>query len=323
MEDNMKNFREASELILKNIYVTDELKRKTLEKCTDRKVSILLKPRLIATFSAALLVFLGIFIYYFHKPAITDNHIAKSVNQEYENSSHKENKIQEAPKITDSSDSNKSSSAASNSKDNTKNSVPVPQRNNVDIAMKDSNSIPKNKSMDEVNENTETAAEGRNNSSKTFDSVPEDRIDTSNANKSEINPAAQAHPSLTSVYEPLTVEKAEEYFEGNIMFPSYIPEGFNLTDISIPEDKEKSVKLEYSSGSAYFEILQSKSLSKLAETKNMSVENNTAYVNSVKDERTNIITTEITWIVDNVQYSLSGSLPEDSLIKIAKSIGGL
>lgn len=322
MKDNMKNFREASDLILKNIYVTDELKRKTLEKCTHRKISII-KPRLTATFSAALIVFFGIFIYFFHKPAATDNQIAKSINQEHKNSLDNENKIQEVPKKTGSSDSDKSPSAVSNSKNNTNNSVAAPHKN-VDIAMKDLNNIPQNKSIDVVNKSAETASQIRNDSSKTSESIPQDIADISNSNSgsnnNEINPADQIRSSLVSVPEPLNVEKAEKYFEGKILFPSYIPEGFKLTDISIPDDRQKCVKLKYSSTSVDFELLESKNLSKLAGTENISIGNNTAYINSVKDEKTNIITTKITWVMDDVQYSLYSSLPEDSLIKIAKSI---
>ncbi|WP_097025642.1 DUF4367 domain-containing protein [Clostridium peptidivorans] len=321
MKDNMKNFREASDLILKNIYVTDELKRKTLEKCNHRKVSII-KTKLTAAFSAALIVFFGIFIYFFHKSAITNNHIAKSINQEYKNSLDNENKIKEATKIAGSSDSDKSSSVVSNSKNNTKNNVPVPQNKNADIAMKGSNNIPQNNNIDAVNENKEADSQSRNDSSKTFDSVPQNRIDISNSdsNNSEMNSVAELHTSLPLAPEPLTIEKAEEYFEDKILLPSYIPEGFALTDISMPDEKQKCIKLKYSSSSADFEILQSKSLSKLSGTENISIGNNTAYINSVKDEKTNIITTKITWIMDNVQYSLSSTLPEDSLIKIAESI---
>lgn len=339
----MKNFREASELILKNIYVTDELKRKTIEKCTNRKI-LIKKPVLTATLSVASIVFFGIFIYFFHKPAVTSNNIAKAINQEYKNSSNNEEKIQEAPKTTARSDSNKSPSAASNSKNNIKENVAAPHKKNADIAMKDSKNVPQNKSTDAVNANTETASKSRNDSSKISYSAPQDSAYISNSNSdsnsssnsdsnssnnsskindnsnSKINPAAQVHPSLASVPETLTVEKAEKYFESKILLPSFIPEGFKLTDISIPDDKQKCIKLEYSSDSADFEILQSKSLSKLAGTENISIGNNTAYINSIKDEKTNITTTNITWIEDNVQYCLTSSLPEDSLIKIAKSV---
>lgn len=328
----MKNFREASDVILKNIYVTDELKRRTLEKCTNRK-GFVIKPILTATFSAALMCFLAIFIYFFHKPAVIDNPIAKSIDQEYKNSSNNESKIQETPKTASISDSDKSQAAASDNKNNTKDNTPVTEKKNKDIAMKDSNNIPQSKSIDAANKNTETPAQSKNDSYKPSYNVPQDSAYISNnksisnsdsnsnlANDSNSNLAAQVHPSLASVPEPLTTEKAEKYFESKILLPSYIPEGFKLADISIPDDKQKCIKLKYSSDSAYFEILQSKNLSKLEGTKTISIGNNTAYINSIKDEKTNTITTSITWIEDGIQYSLSSSLPEDSLIKIAESI---
>ncbi|MBM7868755.1 hypothetical protein JOC70_000224 [Clostridium pascui] len=88
----------------------------------------------------------------------------------------------------------------------------------------------------------------------------------------------------------------------------------------ISDENEKCVKLKYSSSSADFEILQSKSLSKLSGTESIYIGNNTAYIDSMKDEKTGVITTKITWIIDDVQYSLFSTLPEDSLIKIAQSI---
>jgi hypothetical protein len=321
MNNNMKNFREASDLILKNIYVTNELKRKTLEKCTHRKVSKI-KPVLTATFSSALIVFFGIFNYFFHKPTITDNHITKSINQGYKHSSNNENKIQEAPKIAEGIDSHKSHSAASN---NIKNNEAVAQKKNIDIAMKDSNNILQNNSINALNENVSTDSQSKNNSNKPSDNILQNRVDAINSksisnSRSNSNLVTQVNPSLASVPEPLNLEKAEKYFEGKVLLPSYIPEGFKLTDISIPDDKQKCIKLEYSLGSADFEILQTKDLSKLEGTESISIGNNIAYVNSVKDEKTNVVTTKITWILDNIEYSLSSSLPEDSLIKIAKSI---
>ncbi|MBE6068403.1 MAG: DUF4367 domain-containing protein [Clostridium lundense] len=321
MEDKMKNFRETSGLILKNICVTDELKRKTLEKCTHRKASII-NTKLTAAFSAVLMVFGGIFITLFHKSAVTNNYIAKSVNQEQKNSLDRENKIQEAAKTTGNSDLDKSSSAALNNKNNTENNVTILENKNVDIAMKESNNITENKSTDAVKENIKTDSQSINDSSKTSDSILQNRavINNSDSSNNKIKPESQLDSSLALVHGLLTIEKAEKYFGDKILFPSYIPEGFMLTGTSIGDEKQKYVKLKYSSSSADFEILQSKSLSKLTGTKNISIGNNTAYIDSVKDQKTNIITTKITWIRDNVQYSLSSSLPEDCLIKIAESI---
>ncbi|MBM7868747.1 hypothetical protein JOC70_000216 [Clostridium pascui] len=315
MEDNMKNFREASDLILENVYVTDELKRKTLEKCTHRKEWIM-NVKLTAAFSGALIIFFGIFISLFHKSDINNSNIAKSINQKQKNSLDNESKIQETAKTTGSSDLAQSSSAASNSKSNTKNNMAIAEKN-VDIAIKGLNNVSRNKSIDAVKENIETDSQSRKDSSKASDSILQNRADISNG---EVSLEAQSDTSLALMPEPLTIEKAAEYFESEILIPSYIPEGFTLTDISIPDENEKCVKLKYSSSSADFEILQSKSLSKLAGTENISIGNSIAYINFVKDEKTNVITTKITWIIDNIQYSLSSTLPKDSLIKIAESI---
>lgn len=315
MEDNMKNFREASNLVLENICVTDELKRKTLEKCTHRKESII-NTKLTAAFSGALIIFFGIFISLLHKSAITNDNIAKSINQKHENSIDNENKIQEAAKTTGGSDLGKHSPAASNSEINIKNNVAIAEKN-VDIAVKGLNNIPKNKTIDSVKENIEIDSQSRKDSSKASDSILQNRADISD---SEMNTEAQSDTSLALVPETLTIEKAAEYFESEILIPSYIPEGFTLTDISIPDENEKCVKLKYSSSSADFEILQSKSLSELSGTESISIGNNTAYIDSMKDEKTGVITTKITWIIDDVQYLLSSTLPENSLIKIAESI---
>ncbi|WP_186430307.1 DUF4367 domain-containing protein [Clostridium sp. BSD9I1] len=316
MEDSMKNFREASNLVLENIYVTDELKRKTLEKCTHRKESIM-NVKLTAAFSGALIIFVGIFISLFHNQAINNNNIAKSINQKQKNSLDNESKIQEAAKTTGSSDLGKHSPADSNSEINIKNNVAISEKKNVDIAMKGSNNIPKNKTIDAVKENIETDSQSKNDSSKASDSIFQNRDDISDR---EMNTEAQSDTNLALVPEALTIEKAEEYFESKILIPYYIPEGFTLTDISIPDENEKCVKLKYSSSSADFEILQSKNLSELSGTESVSIGNNTTYIDAMKDEKTNVVTTKITWIIGDVQYSVSSTLPEDSLIKIAESI---
>lgn len=317
----MENFKEVSDLILENIYVTDELKRKTLEKCTHRKESIM-NVKLTAAFCGALIIFFAVFISLFHKQAINNNNIAKSINQKQKNSLDSESKIQEASKITGNNDLDKSSSVTLNNKNNTENNLTISQNKNVDIAMKESNNIPENKSIDVVKENIETDPQRRKDSSKTSDSVLQNRSDISNSdsNNSEVGLEAQSDTGLALSPAPLTIEKAEEYFEGKILLPSYIPEGFMLTGTCIGDEKQKYVKLKYSSSSADFQILESKSLSKLSETQNISIGNNTAYIDTVKDEKANIITTKITWIMGDVQYSLSSTLPEDSLIRIAESI---
>lgn len=312
MNINMKKFRESSDLILKDIYVTDELKRKTLEKCTDRSL-LKSKPLLAAALSIILAVSLGTLMYSFNKAAITDNKIAKSIDQKYNNSSDSKNEIQRAPDTAGRNNLEKPHYAISNNKDNKQ----VHQNNNA--ATKDSNTALQKKSTDTTDKSVNTVPQIKSDSDKSSGDSAQNKTDASHSND-EISPESKVSSSLAFSAEPLTVEKAEEYFQSTILLPSYIPEGFMLTDISIPDDKIKCIRLKYSSGSGFFEILQSKNLSGLEGTSSISIGNNTAYISSVKDEKTNIITTNITWIKDNIQYTVSSSLPEDSIIKIAESL---
>lgn len=296
MNVNMKNFRKSSDSILKDIYVTDELKRRTLEKCTDRR-SLKPKASLAAVFSVVLMVSLGTLIYYFNITAVTDKNVAKSIDQKYKNSSKDETKS--------SNNLNKPHYSVSNNEDNKH------IQENKNAAVKDSNNTIQNKNIAKTEKKANTVPQSKKD--------PQNITDASESND-KIGTEPRVSSSLASSAEPFTIEKAEKYFESKILLPSYIPEGFKLTDISVPDDKIKCIRLEYTSGSAYFEILQSKDLSESGGTSSISIGDNTAYITSVKDEKANIVTTKITWIMDNIQYSLSSSLPEDSVIKIAESI---
>lgn len=312
MNVNMKNFKESSDLILKDIYVTDELKRKTLEKCAGRR-SLKSKPLLAAAFCIALVAFFGASIYSFNKAAITNKNIAKSIDQKYKNSSDSKNEIQRTPDTASRNDLESPHYAISNNEDNKH-----VHQDNIAVT-KGSNTAPQKKSTDTTDKNVNTALQSKNNPDKSSEDNAQNKTDASHSND-EISSETKVSSSLAFSAEPLTVEKAEEYFQSTILLPSYIPEGFMLTDISIPDDKIKCIRLEYSSGSAFFEILQSKNLSELEGTNSISIGDNAAYINYIKDEKTNIITTKITWIEDNIQYTVSSNLPEDSIIKIAKSI---
>lgn len=333
MKDNVENFREVSDFILKDIYVTDELKRKTLTKCVSKKM-IKIKPVAAAVLSAVLVVSFGTFTYLVHRPVVTDNKIAESKNKEYKNSADNEIQKQDEPKIASTVEPGKSQALvseepAAKAENNKKSAEAVKKAAPAEIieptkpaepvkpAAKNPSSIPESINPQPEN-NSKTIPENKNGSKSTVNNVLQD--ETGISNKAAAIIAPEALPGLASAAEPLTVEKAEKSFESKIVLPAYIPDGFKLTDISIPDDKIKCVKLKYSSSSEYFEILQTKSLSKLEGTKNELIGNSKAYISSSKDAKTNIVTTTITWVNNNIQYSLSGSLSEDSLLKIAKTM---
>lgn len=244
MNINMKKFRESSDLILKDIYVTDELKRKTLEKCTDRSL-LKSKPLLAAAFSIALAVSLGTLMYSFNKTAITHNKIAKSIDQKYKNSSDSENEIQRTPDTAGRNDLERPHYAISNNEDNKQ----VHQNNNA--AAKDPNTALQKKSTNTTDKSVNTVPQSKSNPDKSSNDSSQNKTDASHSND-EIGPESKVSSSLAFSAEPLTVKKAEEYFQSTILLPSYIPEGFMLTDISIPDDKIKCIRLKYSSGSDFF-----------------------------------------------------------------------
>lgn len=321
----MKNFRESSNIILKDIYATDELKRKTLEKCANKDL-LKVKPLLALTASAAILIAtLGVSNYFSHKPTIDNNYVSKSIKHEYKNSIHNENP-KEPSKIAENNDFDKSNYSSSNNKINDKTNNKT--NNKTNIKNQNSTLQNKNSNTNTVTSSTNTSSKNANNSSqdtsnttkhlKSPDSISQNGVDTNENMDTIVDPSATY--GLTSSPQSLSMTDAEKYFESKILLPSNIPEGFNLTNVSIPDDKLKCIKLKYSSNSNFFEILQNKNLSELKGTKIISIENNKAYISTIKDEESNITITTISWIMNNVQYSLSGNIPDNSLINIANSI---
>lgn len=307
MRDNVKNFRETSNIMLKDIYVTDELKRETLEKCVNKK-QLKVKPLFAATVSAAvLIVTLGLYNYFYHKSTFVNNYIDKSVKHEYKYSINNENLIKPT-KNAKSEESDKSQY--------------LPSNNNIDPNTKKSGTTLQNKgsNINTYSVNKDTASQNiiANKPLKPSDNVLQD--ETGNNENEDISISSQVPNGLTVPKEPLNISNAEKYFESKILLPSNIPKGFKLTDIWISEDKSKCVKLRYDSDSAFFEILQSKNPSELEGTKTIFIGNNKAYISSIKDEKSNIIITKISWIMNDIEYSLSGNLSEDSIMNIAKSI---
>lgn len=313
MKDEVKNFREVTDLMLKDIYVTDELKRKTLAKCVEKK-SVIVNWRVLGTFSFSLILFFMIFINLFQNPTIIDEQMAKFINNEEKIVLDEENKMKEIEEVTNDADFENTISSSSKEQDNMKNKVLPPNKKDANAVMKSSH-----ENSTAVNQKTGTFSQSTDNTGKDNNSIIQDKADIVRSN-SENNKEIGANTSLALAPEPLTIEKAEEFFQSKIKVPSYIPDGFKFVKIYIPDDNVKCVKLKYSSESAWFEISQSKEFSKLSEAQHIFIGNILAYVSFLKDANENITITTITWIRDNIQYSISGDLPEDLMIKIAESI---
>jgi len=341
MKDNMENFREVSNLLLKDIYVTDELKRKTLEKCTNKKF-FKMNPLIASIVSAALLIAtFGVHNYFLPKATIANNSTNNSIKHEYKNSVINENsksdsKISEKTKLDNSkpvvlnnennignanstlqSKSSDTSTVTKNTNNNAEASNNISQ-NGIDSNKNSSSSQTKDSDTSIMDKNTDIASQNTTSTTESSNDISQNKMnDEQNEDMYLISKAPTGSASLSA---PLNMASAEKYFGSEILVPNNIPEGFNLTDISIPDDKLKCIKLNYSSDSNYFELLQSKNLSELEGSKTIFIKDNKAYVSSTKDEQSNVVTTKIIWIMNNIEYSLYGNLPEDALINVAKSV---
>lgn len=298
MKDNMKNFKEISDLVLKDIYASDELKRKTLERCTAKKQPKF-NPAILSTASAAvLLIAFGITSHYINHPMVaTNSHVNDQIRNEYKN-----------PPAAGNSDSSKMIAEI------------VPAQKNSSI--KNDFNISADKPAEPVTNtqnNTNTDVQVFNTTAAVDDTAP--AADTAPEEENDMSQNVSASLSkefaVTFRLKPLSLADAENNFGSKILLPQYVPEGFTLKSISIPDNESNCIKLRYSIRTAYFEILQSKNLSEFKGDKTISLGNNKAAVNYSKDDNSNKITT-ITWTTNSIQYTLSGDLPENILINIAK-----
>lgn len=311
MKDKLENFKQISDEILEDICVTDELERKTLEKCNNERF-FKLGPLIVSTISiAALIVTFGLYNHFSHNTNVAYN----SVKHEDENNIKKD---KELPKIVENKKEDHSKDSTLNNEEKYDSETKNKKIN--------SNTIIENIKLPVDIKNTDTAIKkqdtpsqnSNNTNNKSLNPSKDNLKNAKNDIDKDVDKTAPQGVNLSCVERPLDIESAEEYFEGKILLPSYVPKGFALTNISIPENNEKCVKLSYSSDTFYFEILQSKNLSNMQEDKIVYVGNNKGYETSVKDE--NNTNTKISWINSDIQYTLSGNLPENSLIDIAKSI---
>jgi cytoskeletal protein RodZ len=311
MKDSLKDFRDASNLILKDIYATDELKKMTLEKCKNQKKDKI-KPILAAAASVAFLIIGFSYNYLYNKSAIANNYTNESKKQEYKNIKDTEN-IKAPLKTKDNKDLAKSTNSSSNNKNKNETGVSVDTKSDATTA----NTITGNETSSNTTTNSNAESTKNSNNVSSSENVAENN---SVANENETNrESSTGFQGLAALQKNLNISTAEKYFESKILTPAYVPKGFNLTDISIPDTKLKCIKLRYSSDDSYFQIYESKNLSTLEGESVISIQNSKAYINYTKGTK-DTITTQITWIKNNIQYSLSSTLPENSLINIAKSI---
>jgi len=132
-----------------------------------------------------------------------------------------------------------------------------------------------------------------------------------------------------------TMEEAEQYMDGSLLLPPYIPEGFKLTDIYLPANQDYAdygVMLQYRSDYNQFFLHQSKLIQPYAGLDNFKeidingVKALMAYfppepsTEPTQDAPPCTGYVELTWTVNGIQYIINGGITEEEALNIARSM---
>jgi hypothetical protein len=339
MNKNINNLREITDSVLEDIKVTDELKSLTLKKCKEEK-KYNIKPIFVTAASAAIMAF-SVFSYKFilHNPNLTNknskevSHKSVSFNDLNNNQSSDKSNIANQDKLKND---------VINNENQPKTTV---QQNNYDTIPKNNQSGEKiassNNSKDsELMDSAKNKTLNRTEETKLSSNLPENKTTNSMSENSTLNANTDKRNdvstnTISSKDTPSTkasldspksasIADAESFWGGKILMPSYVPKGFELTDISVPKDnsKEICVKLNYSFENIYFKVVQNKSTTYTSYVgTSVDIKGKKAYISKSKDANNpNSTITEIKWVNNNIQYTIIGNLSEDELTKILSSI---
>lgn len=291
MKDDINNLKEIVNSALDDIYVTEELKNKTFIKCKNKD----LKPLFIKGLSIATVTFtlLG-YCYYFYAK---NNTIAETSTKTL-------NKLIKVPIHN--------------------NYAPLPPKknniNSIDNKIYPNDKIANSKSdfntKDNYNSSSVNASEPPVSISPNKNEVKDTNIESKN--QSFISPSLNEKIFELNLKPSnmLDLATVQNYFENNVSLPSYVPEGFKLASMIVPKnaEEEKIIDIKYTNADGkYFNLIQSKKLSPNISGEKIDINETTGYIYTE-----DII--KITWIKNNIQYTLYGNISKDSIISIAKSI---
>lgn len=343
MKDDISNLKETTDLILKDIYVTDELKARTSEMCKKEKNKILVPFITAAASAVAITLSLTEYQYFSHR---IDSNLINTKQATHNINNNSNITMENADKTPDYTLNTKVNQNLS--KDLTKNYTNNQNKVNLDTAtnisksknstektIANNNTILKDTSTNTVSTDNDNKVASQNkilekqmsetvlNNTVSDVTMAPDTNCTKESNS--ISDSIPINPSIRTVTGTLSTAEAEKYWGGAIILPSYIPSGFELTDISIPkDDKEKYVKLTYSLNNTYFKITENKS-TKYNITGKSIIMNNinitiTVDKNDTSNTTTNAIIIQIVLEKDNIQYLIIGNISEMELTNIVKSL---
>lgn len=326
MKDNMRNLREITNLVLKDIHVTEKLKDDTLKKCKYKK-KLRLKPIYAIGISTAIIIFALIDYHHytnFHsnitKKYIYNNPIARVSIKALDKIIGKSTE----PALKTTEDKSKKSIPA---EDNPSINSEISQNTKKDLDSKSNSTSDSKDSKSNINNNDNTTT-SLPESNDTTDYPVENKNLESEDKTAAANPTESPEETKTASPDMLSLANAQDYFGGNISMPSYIPENFALTNIHIPEDTEtgKTITIDYSNPeNKYFKLIQSKELSynsfNISGEKVSINDKIQGYIYIYNDPTvSDSPIVQIWWTKDNIEYTICGNISKDSILSIAKSI---
>jgi hypothetical protein len=353
MRGNLEELTEALNTELINIKVSEELKLKTLEKCKRSERTFFYKAFTPITCTVVACLLMGVIIY----PIYTKNNLINN-EQITMNASEKSIEALDKSRIDPPSLSNEANiTEGENSKAHSSEIVDQSQKK-VNESSKEQKEQNEEKDIIVLNENPTIAfkAKGLVESEKmdknssptnqgsrdtTSNSIIEKETDTKGGSTIALSEIQNNDvlPKEETKMKDLSLQEAREVFGGNIKIPSYIPKGFAMIKILVPEVESSSNKLyeiTYSSDFQHFKITEYKNennSNELGSSSNVQSEeahenymvinlNNMAVKYTVSESIDNkeFPYVKLIWENSGRKYSSEGNAPWTELINIISSI---
>lgn len=347
MRDNLEELTDILNLELLNIKVSEELKLKTLEKCKRNKRTFFDKAFTPMTCTIAACLLMGVMIYpIYNKSSLMKNQQMimntsdKGIEALDKPSTDSAILSNEANIIEDKSSKVKPKEIIEQNKkevnesSNEQNEMMVLNEDpTIAFRMKSSmESEQKDKGISSINKGIiATVNEGIIDNDK--NTKDDSSIASSEEKQNDLEPNEEVKMKV------LSVEEARRIFGDSINIPSYIPIGFVMDKILVPEVQNGSNQLYeivYSNNSQYFIIAEYKNInnaseldtnttldSKVAEGNNMVININkipVKYTLCESIDNNELPYAKLTWDNGGSKHSVEGSAPLAELINIISSI---
>lgn len=343
---DLEELTDAINIELTDIKVSEELKLKTLNKCKTMKRGVFYKSYTPVACTLAACLFMGIIIY----PIYNKSVLMK--NQEiYMNTTEDDIKISQEQEIRSAMaddeepvmESRSSEIASSESIYEIQRKVNESEKqsqnqigNNSTVALNKSDPLeirPKEK-----NELAKSSGNTYATNGDTIDKNIKDNSAGASVEQSEDkNNALKANNEINM--KNLLPQHAIKIFSGDIKIPSYVPYGFTLEKILVPENNyisNKIYEIIYNDNSQYFKIIKYNNININSESSSGAILEKTSSEESTMVINLNNIPvrykvyegvnvmepafTKLVWVDRGISYSVEGNAPWTELINVVSSI---